>query len=179
MNMIKKISLVISFCISFVAFSQLVTKKDTLDGTPLSVQMEPKINAVLEHAEKECLTEGLKKNTNSGVSNTTSETRPKISVTSKPLTDAEICRQNPKLMGFKIQVAVVKSNEEAKEVGLSFRKKFPSLKVQVDASLRPNYKILAGSYFRKEGAQSDLRKVREYFKEAMVIQYSIFCTDAK
>ena len=159
-----------------MAFSQTVTKKDTLNGTPLIMNFDPKIDAVLENAEEYC--NRLEEKEFKG-NNNVSETKTKIEVEAKPMSQAEICRKNPKMMGYKIQLAVVKSNDEAKEVGLYFRKKFPSMKVQVDASLRPNYKILAGSYFKRDGASSDLRKIREFFKEAMVIQYSIFCAEAK
>ena len=95
------------------------------------------------------------------------------------MTNAEICRKNPRIMGYKIQLTVVKSNEEAREVGLYFRRRFPSMKVEIDASLRPNYKVMAGSYFTKESAASDLKRIKEYFKSAIPIQYRIFCVEAK
>ncbi len=82
-------------------------------------------------------------------------------------------------MGYKIQITTVKSNEEANEVKSYFRKRFPNLKVETDASLRPNYKILAGSYFTKQSASGDLSKIREYFKSAVAVQYRIFCSEAK
>ncbi len=97
----------------------------------------------------------------------------------KPLSNADVCRQNPRIMGYKIQLAVVKSNEEAKEVGMYFRRRFPNMKVEIDASLRPNYKVMAGSYFTKQSASSDLKKVKQYFKSAIPIQYRVFCVEAK
>jgi len=107
-------------------------------------------------------------------------TRPaKIYVPSRELTNAEICRKNPRILGYKIQITTVKSNQEANEVKTYFRKRFPNLKVETDASLRPNYKILAGSYFTKQSAAADLSRVREYFKSAIAVQYRIFCAEAK
>ena len=95
------------------------------------------------------------------------------------MTTAEICRQNPRILGVKIQIAVVKSNEEANEVKSYFRRRFPSIKVETDASLRPNYKILAGSYFNKGTAAGDLARIRQYFKSAIPVQYRVFCAEAK
>ena len=60
-----------------------------------------------------------------------------------------------------------------------FRRRFPQLKVETDASLRPNYKILAGSYFNKQSATSDLNAIRKEFKSAIAVQYRIFCAEAK
>ena len=82
-------------------------------------------------------------------------------------------------MGYKIQLAVVKSNKEADEVGLYFRRRFPNIKVEKDASLRPNYKVMAGSYFTKQSASSDLSKIKQYFKDAIAVQYRVFCVEAK
>ena len=82
-------------------------------------------------------------------------------------------------MGYKIQLAVVKSNEEAKEVGMYFRRRFPNMKVEIDASLRPNYKVMAGSYFTKQSANEDLKKIKPYVKSAIPVQYRVFCVEAK
>lgn len=159
--------------------AQQVVKKDTLAGTELTIMMDSKINAALESIEDKC-----SKSSVSVVSRDTDEdyvpSKPaKIYVPSRELTNAEICRKNPRILGYKIQITIVKSNEEANEVKAYFRKRFPNLKVETDASLRPNYKILAGSYFTKQSAASDLARVREYFKSATAVQYRIFCAEAK
>jgi len=60
-----------------------------------------------------------------------------------------------------------------------FRRRFPNLKVETDASLRPNYKILAGSYFTKASASGDLSRIKQYFKSAIPVQYRVFCVEAK
>lgn len=82
-------------------------------------------------------------------------------------------------MGYKIQVVVVKSNEEASKISVEFRNNFRNLKVEKDASLRPNYKILAGSYFSKQSAADDLRNIKRVYPSAMVIPYAVFCVEAK
>ena len=86
---------------------------------------------------------------------------------------------NPRIMGYKIQLAVVKSNDEAREVGMFFRRRFPNMKVEIDASLRPNYKVMAGSYLTKQSAAADLARIRAHFKSAIAIQYRVFCVEAK
>ncbi len=156
--------------------AQQVVKRDTLAGTELVMSMDPKVKDALDNLEEKC----LRANNASGRDADDDSSKPaKIYVPSRELTNAEICRKNPRILGYKIQITTVKSNEEANEVKAYFRKRFPNLKVETDASLRPNYKILAGSYFTKQSAASDLAKVKEYFKSAIAVQYRIFCAEAK
>lgn len=168
--------------------AQQVTKTDTISGTPLTVSMDRNISDALEKLEENCALANARvaerKNTNNveTETRTSTVTEPKRDtkvVANRALTTAEICRQNPRILGVKIQLAVVKSNEEANEVKAYFRRRFPSIKVETDASLRPNYKILAGSYFNKGTASGDLARIRQYFKSAIPIQYRVFCAEAK
>lgn len=183
-NLIKIFSILSLFGFYSIEAQQVV-KKDTLSGTELVITMDSKINAALEGVEDKCskvVTNNSTKdysNTDSGISSGISTKPPKIYVPNRELTNAEICRKNPRILGYKIQITTVKSNEEANEVKSYFRKRFPNLKVETDASLRPNYKILAGSYFTKQSAAGDLSKIREYFKSAVAVQYRIFCSEAK
>lgn len=173
MNRILKIIPVIFLLAINNIDAQQVVKNDTISGTPLSISMDKKVDDLLENLEEKCLTGNSPKN------DAPKTTAPKIVVPEKELTQAEICRRNPRIMGYKIQLAVVKSNEEAREVGLFFRRRFPNMKVEIDASLRPNYKVMAGSYLTKQSAAADLAKVRAHFKSAMAIQYRVFCVEAK
>lgn len=159
--------------------AQQIVKKDTLAGTELVMTMDSKVSTALESLEEKC--SRVAGNTSSRENgDESSSTKPtKIYVPNRELTNAEICRKNPRILGYKIQITTVKSNEEANEVKSYFRRRFPNLKVETDASLRPNYKILAGSYFTKQSAASDLSKIREYFKSAIAVQYRIFCAEAK
>lgn len=172
----KKIISIISFFICALAYNiqaQLVVKTDTISGTPLTFTMDGKISEALNALEDNC--ERVSK---SGKNSSTKKPS-RILVPSRELTTAEICRQNPRISGYKIQISVVKSNEEANEVKAYFRRRFPNLKVETDASLRPNYKILAGSYFSKQSASGDLSRIRQYFKSAIPVQYRVFCVEAK
>lgn len=157
--------------------AQQVVKKDTISGTELVLTMDSRVSDALGNLEERC------EKTTYGKSFEDSESEvkkpAKVYVPNRELTKAEICAKNPRILGFKILITTVKSNEEANEVKAYFRKRFPNLKVETDASLRPNYKILAGSYFSKQSASSDLSRVREYFKSATSVQYRIFCSEAK
>lgn len=183
-NLIKIFSILLLFGFYNIEAQQVV-KKDTLSGTELIMTMDSKISTALEGVEDKCsrvATNNSPRDYNNNDSSISTGTIPKpakIYVPNRELTNAEICRKNPRILGYKIQITTVKSNEEANEVKSYFRKRFPNLKVETDASLRPNYKILAGSYFTKQSAAGDLSRIREYFKSAVAVQYRIFCSEAK
>ncbi|KMQ72386.1 SPOR domain-containing protein [Chryseobacterium koreense] len=171
----KIIALLSLFSLNLIEAQQVV-KKDTISGTPLTISMDKRIDDMLVNQEEKCLTSNTK---NVSSSEDDSHNIPKIAVPERELSQAEICRKNPRIMGYKIQLAVVKSNEEAREVGTYFRRRFPNMKVEIDASLRPNYKVMAGSYLSKQSAASDLASIKKYFENAVAIQYRVFCVEAK
>lgn len=174
-NFIKIFS-VLSFLGFYTIEAQQFVRKDTLSGTELVMTMDSRVNDAITNLEEKCARVAV----NSSVYNDDAPAKPtKVFVPNRELTNAEVCRKNPRILGYKIQITTVKSNEEANEIKAYFRKRFPNLKVETDASLRPNYKILAGSYFTKQSAASDLSRVREYFKSAVSVQYRIFCAEAK
>jgi hypothetical protein len=180
MKYILKIFALLSFFAINNFEAQSVVKNDTISGTPLSMTMDKKISDLLANVEDKCSTTITN---NSGKTWSDSEDpssyTPKINIPEKELSRAEICRRNPRIMGYKIQLAVVKSNEEAREVGMYFRRRFPNMKVEIDASLRPNYKVMAGSYLTKQTAAADLSKIKQFFNTATAIQYRVFCVEAK
>lgn len=180
MRKTAKLSLVlILFFVANYIDAQTVVKNDTIAGVPLTMSMDSRVNELLERAEENCDRIAGTGNVYDGGETEVSTKKPTIKTPAKPLSNAEICRQNPRIMGYKIQLAVVKSNEEAKEVGMYFRRRFPNMKVEIDASLRPNYKVMAGSYFTKQSANEDLKKIKPYFKSAIPVQYRVFCVEAK
>lgn len=182
MKYILKIFALTTFLNLNLIDAQQVVKKDTISGTPLSITMDQKVDDLLGNIEDKCATNT---NSSSGKSWTSDDddepktTAPKINIPAKELSRAEICRRNPRIMGYKIQLSVVKSNEEAREVGMYFRRRFPNMKVEIDASLRPNYKVMAGSYVSKQSAAADLARIKQYFSSAISIQYRVFCVEAK
>ncbi len=173
-NLLKICSLLICM-LGYNADAQEVVKVDTLNGTPLQISMDSKVQNALEDMEDNC----TRSSRTSASANTTAPKPARVLVPSRELTNAEICRRNPRILGYKIQIAVVKSNAEANEVKAAFRRRFPNMKVETDASLRPNYKILAGSYFTKQSASGDLARIRQSFNTAIPIQYRVFCVEAK
>lgn len=177
-NLIKIIS-ILSLLSFYGIDAQQVVKKDTLSGTELTITMDSKVNTALESLEDKCSKTAVPMVSRDDDDDSVSSKPAKIYVPNRELTNAEICRKNPRILGYKIQITTVKSNDEANEVKSYFRKRFPNLKVETDASLRPNYKILAGSYFTKQSAAADLSRVKEYFKSAIPVQYRIFCAEAK
>lgn len=174
MKNLVKIFSILSLMSFYNINAQEVIKKDTLNGTPLKITMDSKVNGVLTDLEGKC--DRIKE---AELADANKPTTPKVEVPSKPKSNAEICRDNPKILGYKIQVAVVKSNEEANKVKAYFRTKYPNIKAETDASLRPNYKVLVGSYFTKQSASGDLSRIKSYFPEAISVQYRVFCVEAK
>ena len=174
-SLLKIFLLICAFSFS-ISKAQIITKKDTLNGTELSISANANITRLMKQMGENC------KETTTKIIKTEeapTHTEEKIIIPKRKNSTAEICRQNPRIMGYKILVATAKSNDEANKIKVDFRQNFPNLKVEVDASLRPNYKILAGSYFTKESARSDLRKIKTLFKTATSVQYSIFCVDGR
>ena len=182
MKYIHKIYTVFLFLTINTIEAQQVVKIDTISGTPLSITMDKKVNDLLGNVEDKCntnITHNPTKSWSEGTDSSPYSNIPKIIVPERELSRAEICRRNPRIMGYKIQLAVVKSNEEAREVGMYFRRRFPNMKVEIDASLRPNYKVMAGSYLSKQTAKSDFGNVQRSFKDARLIPYRVFCAEAK
>ncbi len=168
MNNLLRLFIVATLFSFYQIDAQYVVKKDTLSGTELSFALDERINDALEKIEGNC----------NRISDAPTKSV-KVLIPSRELTNAEVCRKNPKIMGFKIQVVTVKSNEDARKIATEFRNNFRSLKVETDASLRPNYKILAGSYFSKQSASDDLRNIKRVYPSALIVPYAVFCVEAK
>ncbi|MBC7555999.1 MAG: SPOR domain-containing protein [Chryseobacterium sp.] len=177
MKSFKQIFLFFGFFGFIMITAQQVVKIDTISGNTLKITMNQKISDLLQNTEEKCNTSS--KNTDSDNLINDYNSTPKINIPERTMSTAEACRKNPRIMGFKILIATVKSNEDAKQVGLYFRGKFPTMKVEIDASLRPNYKIMAGSYFSRQTASADFSNVKRSFKEARLISYRVFCVEAK
>lgn len=173
MKPILRIFFALFFISSQTLDAQQIVKTDTLGSTPLTMSMDKDVDNLLSNLEDKCATDLARAEDNPRTAT------PRVTVPERELSKAEICRRNPRIMGYKIQVAVVKSNEEAREVGAYFRRRFPNMKVEIDASLRPNYKVLAGSYVSKQNAAADLSRIRQHFKSAISVQYRVFCVEAK
>jgi hypothetical protein len=154
----------------------MVTQTETINGNVLALTMDKRTQELFLDLENKCALTEMENAQRLAEAQAAEAAR---LAEAKNKSTAEICRDNPQLLGYKIQLAVVKSKKEADELGLEFRRKFPTMKVEIDASLRPDYKVLAGSYFSRESASGDLRRIRTEFDQARAVQYRIFCAEAK
>lgn len=159
--------------------AQVVTETQTIGNTELTITMDKRVSDGIKAIEDGCNKKAKYNNNTTENDNVAKTQSTRTTPNNQNLSQAEICRKNPRILGYKIQVAVVKSKEEADKIRTDFRAKFPSIKVEVDASLRPNYRILAGSYYTKQSASGDLRRVRSAFGSANAVQYRVFCAEAK
>ncbi len=169
-----------------------VSVRDTINGKTLTMESDSRVGDLLDDMASKCKKTPSSVDTDynkpsTTISNNSTSTKPKtvvtnggsITVVKKPMTAYEICKQNPRMQGFKIQVTLAKSADEAQKIRQYIRNRLPDIKVEIDGNLRPNYKILAGSYFTKESAASDIRRIRAYFDRAIPIPYRVFCVESK
>lgn len=190
LRMLKKIIFFFFLFITYNFNAQSKTQLKEIKEDNLTITMSSDIYSSLKQFEGKSSSNETNKSDNEESSKTenkiakqietenkeTSVERPKLN--HKKLTNNELCAKNPRILGYKILINTVHTKEEADEISTEFRKTFPYLKTFIDASLRPNYKILAGSYFYTTNAAEDLKKIRAFYKTAKTVKYMIFCTDA-
>ncbi|WP_407517838.1 SPOR domain-containing protein [Elizabethkingia anophelis] len=183
--MVKKnrIFFVLFWGVQCFSGQEIISKKDSVNGNQYSMEMDVKIDELLKREEMKCVHDRLihkgsikRKDVNSKLIEKKALAN-KIII--KPLSMADICTERPKLMGYKIQITVTNNSHDANNIRYEFRKKFPNLRIELDSSLRPNYKILAGSFFSKKSGESDLTNVRKVYYDAILIPYRIFCVESK
>ena len=90
MNNLLKLFIIATVFSFYQIDAQYVVKKDTLSGTVLSFALDERVNNALEKIEDKC-----DRNASAPV-----KVPPKVLVANRELTNAEICRKNPKIMGF-------------------------------------------------------------------------------
>lgn len=161
---------------------EIISKIDSVNGNLYSMEMYFRIDELLKREEMKCVHNKLIHKDNIKRKDVISRLVEKKTLANKiikPLSIADICMERPKLMGYKIQITVTNNSNDANNIRYEFRKKFPNLRIELDSSLRPNYKILAGSFFSKKSGESDLRNVRKVYYGAILIPYRIFCVESK
>nr|WP_199162105.1 SPOR domain-containing protein [Elizabethkingia sp. ASV34] len=182
--MVRKIYiLLIALFTQYFSAQETINKKDSINGNVYSIEMDIRINDLLEQTENKCRQYKI----NSKISDKRKIPVNKLLDRNKKmhkshsimLSIAEICKKKPKLMGYKIQVALTNNENDVNRIRYEVRKNFPNLRTELDGSLMPNYKIMAGSYFTKESGKIDLKKVRNIYHEAILIPYRIFCVESK
>lgn len=181
---IKIYILFIGLSIQYVSAQEITNIKDSINGNVYSMEMDVRIDNLLKQMESDC----SKSNVNNKIKkkkNVVSKfldknnNKKKKETSFNVLSIADVCRRQPKLMGYKIQIAVVNNGNEASKIRYEIRINFPALRVELNSDLRPNYRVLAGSFFRKESGMNDLKNVRKIYHDAILIPYRIFCVESK
>lgn len=88
------------------------------------------------------------------------------------------CAQNPKVMGYKIQIMYTKDRNAANRAQADFAKNFPSLVPEM-VYTRPDYRVMVGDYFTKRSAGMDLASVKKKYPGAFLVQWRVWCRKAK
>lgn len=155
---------------NFIA-QQLITQNENVNGNGVQFTMDSRVADLLKKSEELCAQESRTVSENPGTT-PTAEKKPGMSV-------SEVCAQMPKLSGFKILVASVINPTDANNIRFQVRENFPDLRTELDSSVRPTYKILAGSFFSRQSGQADLKRVKTIWKDASLVPYRIFCDESK
>ncbi|MDR1877357.1 MAG: hypothetical protein LBQ84_07005 [Flavobacteriaceae bacterium] len=96
----------------------------------------------------------------------------------KPSTLKVVCGKRNDIPGFMIKVGEAKSEQDINAIMDKFRVEFPEFRVEKNY-LHPDWRLLAGDYFKKESGQADLKKIRGSFPTATLINWRIYCNRAK
>jgi len=158
----QTVVLIVAVVFSQNVDAQKITNKELeINNNVYHISMDERVYAMLSDAEESC-----------------QRTIHIYTPTTKPINKVDICKESPKLMGYKIQVAITKDGNEASKIRYLFGKKFPELKVEIDTNIRPNHKILVGSYFSKNSGNRDLERIKREFRSAILVPYRIFCEES-
>jgi len=160
----RVIKLFVIIIFSQSVYSQNITSAELkIKNNTYHINMDSRIASMLSNLEESCHRDIYTEIPNIEVNN---------------MNKAEICKESPKLIGYKIQVAITQNGNDANKIRYEFGQKFPELKVEIDTNIRPNHKILAGSYFSKESGNGDLERVKKVFRSAILVPYRIFCEES-
>lgn len=132
--------------------------QDSISGGSLSIHLDKDLETLLKSKEK-----------------TVCE-RVKVAPP-RPLTPAEKCATQQKIMGYKIQIMYTKDRETAMKAKNDFAKLFPGLTTEISFA-SPDWRVLVGDYFTRESARADLRKVQKTFPGAFTVQWRVWCRRA-
>lgn len=95
----------------------------------------------------------------------------------KPLSPADRCAKQNKIMGFKIQIFYTRDRNAANKVKNDFSRQHPSLTPEL-VYASPDYRILVGDYFNRKSAQADLRRIQKSYPSAFTVQWRVWCRKA-
>lgn len=107
-------------------------------------------------------------------------TRPTTTVAKPegPKTTYDICRNQAKVLGYKIQIFYSKSRDEANKVRQNFSRQFRGITPEL-VFARPDFKVLVGDYFTKKSAGQDLKKIKKKYPSSLLVSWRVYCRKAK
>ncbi len=88
------------------------------------------------------------------------------------------CADNPKVMGYKIQILYSKSRSNAEGAISEFNNEFPGFSTEMKY-IAPDYKVLVGDYFTKRSAAVDLARIKKKFPSSFLVNWRVWCRKAK
>ncbi len=141
-------------CICFSFTTAQIVYEDASSGGTLYVKSQPNLDAFLKKS---------------------------IHVTCaqpKPPAKVDPCVNNPKIMGYKIQIMYSKNRNSASSAIQQFSAEFPGISPELSYS-QPDYKVLVGDYFTKRSAAMDLSRIKKSFPGAFLVQWRVWCRKAK
>ena len=163
-------------CASFMQAQEVIVKVDSATGGRLVIDTE---GDIIKMIDENGICKKISSSTGSTSTNQPSSggTKPK---TNRPPASGptSVCGKRNDIPGFMIKVGEAKSEQEMATLMSKFRAEFPELRVEKHY-LRPDWRLLAGDYFKRESGQSDLKRIRKSFPTAVLINWRIYCNRAK
>lgn len=166
----KKIFSILLLCFILISKAQINTtaEYDSISGGYIELTIDDRIDELIEAKEKRC----------NLYSQTQANTPTATTHTSKPYTVNDLCKEYPKLRGYRIQVMNSRSSEDAEKAKSIIMSQFSYLSADIDY-LRPQFKLLVGDYFSRANAAADLNAIKRRYPGALLVSAKIWCKRAK
>ncbi len=139
---------------------------DSLSNGYLSLNIDKKMDDLLESKKQRC---NIAVPTNTGSSAARND---------EPVKVADLCRQYPKMKGYRIQVLNTTSSDDAEKAREKVQMQFPQLSSNIVLRY-PQFRLLLGDYFTKQNAAKDLNDVKKIYPGALLVVHKIWCNRAK
>ncbi len=167
----KPIAFFLSLFVSLMVWGQGNTytfiEYDTISNGYIEMTLDKRMDELLEAKKDRC----------DVVASWQNQTA-KMTKEEKKVTVVDMCREHPKMRGFRIQVLNTRSSEEAEKAKEQIQRQFPHLSSSVELR-RPQFKVLMGDYFSKANAAKDLDAVKKVHPGALLVASKIWCNRAQ
>ncbi|MGM5629260.1 hypothetical protein O2K51_00035 [Apibacter raozihei] len=166
-------------CVYFCNAQETIIKIDSATGGRLSISGEQDILKMIDDGQICKNLASMAHSSDSDSSNNSNAgTGTGKKTPTRPTTPKSVCGKRNDIPGFMIKVGEAKTEQDFNDLMSKFRNEFPELRVE-KSYLRPDWRLLAGDYFKKESGQADLKRIRKSFPTAMLINWRIYCNRAK